>query len=374
MRIIIIALTAFLLGPVGICAASDNDPEPAHTSIGLTVDNYGLSIGNSRRINGLRINLSDIHLEQVNGVNLTLWRPRKNPGAVINGLAVGVLAPEANCIHGVSVGGLACVGASNITGIGLGGLAVVGGDLTGVMIGGLATVAELDVTGLALGGLAVVAERGVTGLAVGGLAVVAERQISGITAGGLAVVSEQGIVGCSIAGLATVAEGDITGINIGGLAVVANENITGLTVTPGGVYAGNMLTGIAVGVLPVFGKLGPEARQRVSGISAAQATGVTVHAVDIAVEQQLTGAGIGGLRVKAEMIEGLALAGLLNTTKNLTGAGIGTVNYVHHRQTGLTIGVFNHAGTLNGVQLGLLNFAGNNKGVFKLLPVLNAHF
>jgi len=36
--------------------------------------------------------------------------------------------------------------------------------------------------------------------------------------------------------------------------------------------------------------------------------------------------------------------------------------------------VFNYARALNGIQLGVLNYARNNRGILKLLPVLNAHF
>jgi hypothetical protein len=41
---------------------------------------------------------------------------------------------------------------------------------------------------------------------------------------------------------------------------------------------------------------------------------------------------------------------------------------------GVSIGLFNWTPRLRGVQLGLLNYAGNNPDGLKLLPLVNAHF
>ena len=57
----------------------------------------------------------------------------------------------------------------------------------------------------------------------------------------------------------------------------------------------------------------------------------------------------------------------------LTGLTISAVNNIKGRQKGLTIGIVNMARSLNGLQLGLLNFAGNKKNL-KWLPIINAHF
>jgi hypothetical protein len=43
-------------------------------------------------------------------------------------------------------------------------------------------------------------------------------------------------------------------------------------------------------------------------------------------------------------------------------------------QVGVSIGVYNSARVLNGVQIGVLNRAQNNKGLAKILPLINAHF
>jgi hypothetical protein len=53
---------------------------------------------------------------------------------------------------------------------------------------------------------------------------------------------------------------------------------------------------------------------------------------------------------------------------------VGAYNRVRGRQTGLTIGIVNYARELHGFQLGLINIAGNNRGLAKILPIVNAHF
>ena len=42
-------------------------------------------------------------------------------------------------------------------------------------------------------------------------------------------------------------------------------------------------------------------------------------------------------------------------------------------QRGVSIGLFNQTEYLNGVQVGLLNYAGNNPGWARWLPLVNVH-
>jgi len=46
---------------------------------------------------------------------------------------------------------------------------------------------------------------------------------------------------------------------------------------------------------------------------------------------------------------------------------------VTEKQQGLTIGLLNTTPELHGVQLGLLNHAGNNPPLLRWLPVVNLH-
>lgn len=95
----IAACLALVLAPAATSAQEPEDDAPpaaaSHRALNLTIKGFGLSIGNSARLNGLRINFQDYQLERVNGVNLTLWTPEEPLGGTVNGLAVGA-APGAD--------------------------------------------------------------------------------------------------------------------------------------------------------------------------------------------------------------------------------------------------------------------------------------
>jgi hypothetical protein len=60
----------------------------------------GLSIGNSRRWTGLRINFQDRAVERVDGVNVTIWNAKDNDAMVVNGLALGIAGPVGGRFNG----------------------------------------------------------------------------------------------------------------------------------------------------------------------------------------------------------------------------------------------------------------------------------
>ncbi|MFW5972964.1 MAG: hypothetical protein ACOCTG_03150, partial [Bacteroidota bacterium] len=62
MRFVLFFLTLYCFLPLS---------SVAQASLDLTVDDYGLSFGDSRRVNGLRFNFRDRHLDRVNGINVT---------------------------------------------------------------------------------------------------------------------------------------------------------------------------------------------------------------------------------------------------------------------------------------------------------------
>ena len=49
------------------------------------------------------------------------------------------------------------------------------------------------------------------------------------------------------------------------------------------------------------------------------------------------------------------------------------IRLANQRFTGLSIGLVNYSAQLKGVQLGLLNYAGNNPRWLRLLPLINIH-
>src|SRR5690606_8570221 len=58
-------------------------------SIDLTIRDHGISIGDSRRTIGVRLNFRDRVMEEVIGVNATVWEPYEETGRV-RGLAIGL--------------------------------------------------------------------------------------------------------------------------------------------------------------------------------------------------------------------------------------------------------------------------------------------
>src|SRR3984957_20727740 len=87
-----------------VMAASANAQDTARTDssrIGSGIGS-GISIGDTRGVNGLRLNFRDSRLERVNGVNLTIWLPVKGRG-VVNGLELGLPATGDGSLNGVGI-------------------------------------------------------------------------------------------------------------------------------------------------------------------------------------------------------------------------------------------------------------------------------
>ena len=90
-----------------LCAAALPGGNHAHAqSLDIGVDSVGISFGNSPRWTGLRVNLRDAHVRRVDGVNITLWRPHENTNEdfAMNGIALGVVAPNAGTFSGAAIG------------------------------------------------------------------------------------------------------------------------------------------------------------------------------------------------------------------------------------------------------------------------------
>jgi hypothetical protein len=58
----------------------------------------------------------------------------------------------------------------------------------------------------------------------------------------------------------------------------------------------------------------------------------------------------------------------------MKGVSISAFNHIKGMQEGLTIGIFNYAFDINGIQIGLLNYVRSNRDGLKLLPVFNKKF
>lgn len=337
----------------------------SHRSLDLTIRNVGLSVGNAPRIHGLRFNYRDRGLERVNGLNLTLWRPYDteddDPTGVVNGLAVGLPITGARSIHGLAVGVFGIEADASLRGVALGGLGAGAGDsMTGLALGGLGAGVGGQFTGIGLGGLGVGSGASLRGVAAGGLGVGAGQDIQGITVGGLGVGAGERLSGLAVGGLGVGAGEDVRGIMAGGLGVGAGGSLTGLSAALVGVGAGEDLVGLAVG------GVGLGAGDRMRGVFVAG-----VGAAAPVVQGLAVGAAIG-----SEQYAGVALAPAyfrLTEGGRLTGLSVSAFNHLRGTQQGLTIGLFNYARVLQGVQLGVLNYAGNNPLWLRLLPGLNVN-
>ena len=126
---IVLPAIALLCTPVAILA------QP--TYLDLTIDDVGIAIGDAPRVTGLRINFRDRYLEDVDGINLTVWTPYEATGDV-KGIAIGVPTTGARNIDGLAVG-VAGVGAEEaIRGIAIAPIgAGAGQEISGLLVAGI---------------------------------------------------------------------------------------------------------------------------------------------------------------------------------------------------------------------------------------------
>lgn len=316
----------------------------SYASLDLGTNNSGISFGNSPVWNGIRFNFSDCGIKEINGINITLWKPEENPGSKIKGIALG-LSPFAGELHGISLGILASVAEDKMQGINFGGLALVsGGNINGINFGGLAAVAQEDMLGINLGGLAVVAQ----------------GSMKGINFGGLASVSQGNQYGINIGGLACVTQGEMKGINIGGIALVTQKNIYGINFSGIALVTQGDMKGINFGGLALVGQ--------------GDIYGLNQALLAVVSQQTIKGLNIVGYKTEADEFRGLNFTAGWTKVNILKGVSVSIYNKIQDTQNGLTIGIFNIAENLNGVQIGLINIAKNNKGISKVMPFINAHF
>lgn len=388
-----LCLAAFWSGRLQAQDSVDASPRAAgHHALNLGVHDIGLSIGNSRRWTGLRLNFQDQAVNRVAGVNFTIWSAKHNETMRVDGLALGLAGPVGGRFNGVSVGVVGAVAENGFRGITLASIGVVSngdarginvagvglvaqGDLEWVNIAGLGTVANRSMRGLSLAGLGVVAQGGLDGINLSGLGTVAEGRLRGIHVGGLGVVGNRAVRGVSVGGLAVVSNGDVSGAAVGGLAVVGNRGVRGLAVSTMAAVSDGGVDGVSASGLAVVGS------RRIRGLGAAglavvsggRLTGLGVAGLAVVGGGGIEGVAIGGVHVEGPWITGLAVSPIRTRTWNLHGVSIAGYNRIKGDQFGLSIGLYNYARRLHGVQLGLINNARNNHGLLRVLPFVNVH-
>lgn len=300
-------LTAILVAALVPAPASAQEP-----GVKIAVGDVGIGIGDVPRIDGLRLNFRDRHLDRVRGLNLTIWTPYEESHGVVEGVAVGLPLAGAAEIRGLALGAGVAVQEEftgmGVTGVGMGS----GGGLRGIVVAGIGAGAGGDMEGLGLAGLGLGAGGSLAGVAIGGI---------GVGAGG-----------------------SIRGIAIGGVGVGAGGDITGLAIGGVGVGSGGELRGIGVGGL---------------GVGAPRMTGL-----------MLSGLGAGGEDVRGVVVAPAYFR--IEENGRLRGVSVSAYNDIRGEQRGLSIGLINIAEELHGLQLGLINIA-RNKDRFPVLPLANYH-
>lgn len=330
-----VALAAFVAAPV---SASVNAQV-----IDLTIQGTGLAIGDKPKMNGIRLNFRDRHLEEINGINATIWNPYTPARGTVNGVALGLPITGAARINGIGLGVLGVGVENSFTGIGLGGIGLgSGNDMRGIFIGGIGVGSGGKVEGLTIGGIGVGSGGALRGIQIGGIGVGGGGELSGISIGGIGVGGGGNVSGLAIGGIGVGGGGDFKGIGIGGVGVGTGGNTTGLMIGGVGVGSGGTVKGLAIGGV---------------GVGAPRLNGVA-----------LSGIAAGGMDVKAIVIAGAYFK--IEEKGRFDGGALSAVNYVKGSQHGLTIGLWNYARDLHGAQVGVINIS-DNDGKRRILPLLS---
>jgi hypothetical protein len=321
-------------------------------SLDLTINHTGLSIGDSRFVRGIRLNFRDRNLEEVIGINATIWYPYDDArGGIVNGLALGLPVTGAREIRGLGLGVFGVGAEGNFTGLGIGGFGVgSGGEVKGIMIGGFGVGSGGGVTGLTIGGFGAGSGGNVKGITLGGFGAGAGGNVSGFQFGGFGVGAGGNVTGISIGGFGAGAGGHVKGLTIGGFGAGAGGDVTGITIGGFGAGAGGTLRGLVIGG---FGAGAPTIRGIVLG-----------------------GIGAGGHDVKGGILAPFYFKieseddgrGELGRVKGVT---VSAFNHVKGQQFGLSLGLLNYAWEAHGLQIGALNYVRDNSRGKRLLPLFN---
>lgn len=302
--------------------AAEAAPTEAPWSLDLTLHDFGIGVGNTRHVDGLRLNYRDRAPYVVHGLSVTMWTPA--PPAKMRGHAEDGLGDVTGLLLGLPLGS-----AGRLQGIGVGLAGVgTGGDFDGLGAGLVGVGAGGRLRGIFLSGVGVGAGEGATGALV---------SLVGVGAGG-------DVNGLLLAGVGAGAGGDVNGILVAGLGAGAGGRLRGLSFALLGLGAGEGIDGIALAGLGVGA---PELR----GVAAALAVG---------------GVDLTGLFVAPAYLH-------VEPEGRMTGISVSAYNHIQGEQRGLAIGIFNYAASLQGVQLGVLNYAGNNRPGLRWLPIANVH-
>lgn len=332
---------------VTACAAVATAQEQGRRSLDLTINDVGISIGDSRAVTGLRINWRDTRLERVNGLNLTLWKPAKSSHGTVRGIALGVPFTGGKNITGLAAGvGIEVedvMSGISVSAIGMG----AGAGIRGIHVAGIGLGSGGDIRGIGVGGIGAGAGGSIRGVVVGGIGAGAGGSVRGIVVGGIGAAAAENVQGIAVGGIGVGAGGNVRGLVVGGIGAAAGGDVVGIAIGGIGVGSGGMLRGLAIGGI---------------GVGAPTIRGVAIGGVGVG-GNDLKGIFVSPITVKLAsdgIVRGLAVSAFNDGRKG--------------SQQGLMIGIVNIASQLHGVQLGLINIVRNNPGGRKVLPILNWNF
>jgi hypothetical protein len=101
------AIVVLTLALATVARAQEAQPQGAPDepwSLDLTVHDFGIGIGNSKQIHGLRLNFRDVAPFTVHGVNATVWSPSERGAGDVTGLALGIPVTGAGTLRGLGLG------------------------------------------------------------------------------------------------------------------------------------------------------------------------------------------------------------------------------------------------------------------------------
>ena len=75
-----------------------------------------------------------------------------------------------------------------------------------------------------------------------------------------------------------------------------------------------------------------------------------------------------------QYMNGISIATFFNRSPNINGLAVSLLHNSFDKQSGVSISVFNKTEELHGFQFGLLNYAGNNRKIFRWIPFFNFNF
>ncbi len=333
---------------VSALASAPTGAQDSRRSVDLAVSGVGISIGDSREITGLRLNVRDTRLARVDGINVTVWKPAKSSGGTVRGMAVGLPYSGADRIAGIGVAVVGLEARQSLRGISVAGIGSgSGGDMSGIHVAGIGIGAGGNVRGIAVGGIGIGGGSSLHGVMIGGIGAGAGGDVRGLVFGGIGAAAGGRLEGIAIGGIGVGSGRGGRGLLVGGIGAGVGGDFEGIALGGVGVGAGGTLRGLAIGGVGV-------------GASA-------LHGIGIG------GVGVGGMELRGAF----AAVGTIKVSDDgvISGLGISAFNDARTgRQRGLMIGLLNIADQLHGLQVGVLNIARNNPSGRRVLPIVNWNF